>query len=1022
MKRYLLLLPFLTLGGTLPAQFKTVRKQDITTERPLLQPVAGIRPAIPEAFSPFMGTGMDSGRRMILPEGPFRVSMRNEEGFPVWLEWLLPFREGEDPVSYAEKVLQALAMSMGQHESMRWVYHQATQDPDGSWHLRFLQSCKGLMVDNAELIVHARPGQAAIVHGRYASLISLAHVEAPLSEEECLAVALRAVGASETIKAKQPWMPELAAPETVVFKKDGAFVVARKLEIMADDLQRWTVYVDVRDGTIVHRRSETCSFRTHYHGQDCSGDHGAPHRAASPPPPSTANAKDLFGITRLIHTYQVGSTFFMLDGSRPMFKEAASQLPNDPVGAILTLNANNTSPGPSFNASHLTSGNNTWNNPTAVSAHHHTAVTYEYYRQTFNRNSVNGSGGSIISLINVTNPAGTAMDNAFWNGAACFYGNGQSAFVQLAKGLDVVAHELTHGVVQTTANLVYENESGALNESYADIFAAMVDRNDFQIGEDVVKPGAFPSGRMRDMEDPHNGGTSLADPGFQPKHVNEQFKGSADNGGVHINSGIPNHAFFLFATNAQVGKEKAEQVFYRALTTYLVKSSVFLDLRAAVIQSCKDLFGAGTPLVAAAESAFNQVGIGSGSSGGEVPNDYQDELAVNPGERFMLFTSADNEGLYIAKPDGSNIQQISSTDVLSRPSITDDGSAIVFIDGFNQMRLITLDWITGDVKEQVIQNQPIWQSVCVARDGSRLAAILENGGNAISIFDFGLQEWKDFELYNPTTANGVSTGDVQFPDAIEFDHSGNYVLYDAFNLLPGQGGVDLEYWDIGVLEVWDSGSADFADGQIFKLFSNLPENASVGNPTFAKNAPFVVAFDYLDGNTDEFFILGANIESGDVGLIFQNAKVSYPNFTVDDKGILFDADASGTGTPLVASIEVEANRIVGKQATAKGLVSGAHWGVAFANGERELTDVEQEAEPLALDIFPNPGKDHLVVKGPEGAFLLEVYDVYGRRVLVRDGWQAGEALSVADLAPGMYQVSTRTGKTVAVRTWVKAAR
>lgn len=93
------------------------------------------------------------------------------------------------------------------------------------------------------------------------------------------------------------------------------------------------------------------------------------------------------------------------------------------------------------------------------------------------------------------------MGNAFWNGQAMFYGNGDNAFQPLAKGLDVAGHEMTHGVVEGTANLEYQGKSGALNQSFADIFGVMIDRDDWKIGEDVVKTSAFPSGALRSMGD-----------------------------------------------------------------------------------------------------------------------------------------------------------------------------------------------------------------------------------------------------------------------------------------------------------------------------------------------------------------------------------------------------------------------------------------------------------------------------------------------------------------------------------------
>jgi bacillolysin len=96
----------------------------------------------------------------------------------------------------------------------------------------------------------------------------------------------------------------------------------------------------------------------------------------------------------------------------------------------------------------------------------------------------------------------------------------------------------------------------------------MIDRDDWKIGEDVVKTSAFPSGALRSLEDPHNGAsTNNFNAGWQPRHYDERYKGTEDNGGVHINSGIPNWAFFKFAS--AIGKDKAEKVYYRALTTYL---------------------------------------------------------------------------------------------------------------------------------------------------------------------------------------------------------------------------------------------------------------------------------------------------------------------------------------------------------------------------------------------------------------------------------------------------------------------
>ena len=282
-----------------------------------------------------------------------------------------------------------------------------------------------------------------------------------------------------------------------------------------------------------------------------------------------------------------------------MYLPNQSVMPNEPSGVIWTVDAQNGSPQQTnFEIVHVTNTTNNWKN-LEVSAHYNGGEAYEYFRQKFGRNSINGSGGNIISIINVTDQNDNDMDNAFWNGAAIFYGNGDVAFQPLAKGLDVAGHEMSHGVIQNTANLEYVGQSGALNESYADIFGAMIDRDDWQIGEDVVNIAVFPTGTMRDMANPNNGGSSLNDRGWQPKHMNE-FQNlpetpEGDNGGVHVNSGIANKAFFNLASS--VGKEKAEQIYYKALTDYLVKSSQFVDMRNAAEKAATDLHGANLSLI-----------------------------------------------------------------------------------------------------------------------------------------------------------------------------------------------------------------------------------------------------------------------------------------------------------------------------------------------------------------------------------------------------------------------------------------
>jgi Zn-dependent metalloprotease len=257
--------------------------------------------------------------------------------------------------------------------------------------------------------------------------------------------------------------------------------------------------------------------------------------------------------------------------------------------------------------------------PIAQAAHDGAGVVYDYYQKTFQRDSIDGHGSPIVSTVHFGNDEADA-ENAAWVSETqqMIYGDGGRIFKPLAYGLDVIGHELTHGITDQTAQLTYEGQSGALNESYSDVFGAMIDRANWTIGEQVVKSPPFPAPFMRSLEDPNMNG--LYDPNDplsgvgQPATVNEYanlpLSRRFDNGGVHINSGIPNHAAYLVAQ--AIGKEKMEQIYYRTLTQYLSPESDFFAAARATVRAAQDLYGQAE--VNGVRQAFAQVGIDIGGS------------------------------------------------------------------------------------------------------------------------------------------------------------------------------------------------------------------------------------------------------------------------------------------------------------------------------------------------------------------------------------------------------------------------
>jgi bacillolysin len=215
-------------------------------------------------------------------------------------------------------------------------------------------------------------------------------------------------------------------------------------------------------------------------------------------------------------------------------------------------------------------------------AHDFVGATYDYYSATHGRDSYDGAGAALVSTVHYSNN----FQNAFWDGTQMVFGDGFAVN-------DVTAHELTHAVTERTANLEYRWQSGALNESFSDIFGAMVDRSDWLMGEDL------PIGAIRDLENPGAHG--------QPGNTSGWVATCSDNEGVHTNSGIPSKAFVNVATS--IGKGDAERIFYRALTVYLQTQASLEDARSAALQAAEDLFGASSAQMTAVDQGFAGVGL-----------------------------------------------------------------------------------------------------------------------------------------------------------------------------------------------------------------------------------------------------------------------------------------------------------------------------------------------------------------------------------------------------------------------------
>ena len=260
--------------------------------------------------------------------------------------------------------------------------------------------------------------------------------------------------------------------------------------------------------------------------------------------------------------------------------------------------------------------------PAVNEAYDGSGVTYDLYFDIYGRNSIDNNGLKLDSTVHYQK----GYDNAFWDGKQMVYGDGdedlpvaERLFNRFTIALDVIGHELTHGVTQYEANLAYWDQSGALNESLSDVFGSLVkqyqrkqtaDQADWIIGEGLLTPNVNGFG-LRSMKAP---GTAYDDPVLgkdpQPAHMKDYVRTVEDNGGVHINSGIPNRAFYVTALElGGYAWEKAGQIWYKTLIDKLQERSTFQQACDLTFEAAGEIFGTNSLEQQAVKKGWSEVGI-----------------------------------------------------------------------------------------------------------------------------------------------------------------------------------------------------------------------------------------------------------------------------------------------------------------------------------------------------------------------------------------------------------------------------
>ncbi|MER0242589.1 M4 family metallopeptidase [Streptomyces sp. HSW2009] len=473
------------------------------------------------------------------------------------------------------------ALGLGNQEKL--LVKDVIEDRDGTTHTRYERTYAGLPVLGGDLVVHeARSGKVKDVTKATKSTIKVATTTAKLAPSAAERTAIKAAQADDAKLAKAA-----TAPRKVVWAADGAPVLA--YETVVGGVQQ--------DGTPnqLHVITDANTGRKIFEYQGIKNGTG----------------KSQYSGQVQLGTSKQGSGYTLTDAGRGGHR-------------TLNLNHSQSGQGQAFTDTDDAWGTGSASDPqtAAVDAHYGAALTWDYYKNVHGRNGIKGDGKGATSRVHY----GNNYQNAFWDDS-CFcmtYGDGAGNTHPLTS-IDVAAHEMSHGVTSNTAGLVYRGESGGLNEATSDIFATAVefhaknpeDVGDYLIGEEIdLRGNGTP---LRYMDKPSQDRVSL-----------DYWSRNAGNVDVHYSSGIANHWFFLASEGSGakeingvkynsptadgsavqgIGREKAEKIWFKALTTYMTSTTNYADARKATLKAATDLYGANSAEVKGVAAAWTGVNV-----------------------------------------------------------------------------------------------------------------------------------------------------------------------------------------------------------------------------------------------------------------------------------------------------------------------------------------------------------------------------------------------------------------------------
>lgn len=789
-------------------------------------------------------------------------------------------------------------------------------DELGGRRLRFKQIYRELDVWPAELRVHFdADGNLDLLEGAFVPTPRDVELVPRLNAEQAIAKARARIGKDPTAESL---VGNTANPRLIIYAPiDEPARLAWKFQVVGGATEHWLFVIDARDATEL-QAINIC-------------------RTAN----VAGSGKDLLGVKRSLSLTEENGAFLMIDKSKPMFNAATDK------GTITIMDARNSGleeilVGDRLKNSVVNSpGVDAWDVPDAVSGAFNLSESYDYYREHFGRNSYDDQGGNVAAVVRIR-----GLEEAIWSPLykTIFFGIED----RFAGSLDVVGHEFTHGVIGSIGGvgvLGYTKQPGALQEAFADILGEMVEARtagslDWIMGSHLSDP-------VRNMSNP----PALFFGRWQhPATMREYWplrdSADEDHGGVHVNSTIISHAYFLLARGlgGAIGLRDAERIFYRCMTSHLLRQSQFVDARLACIVSAEELFGLGSTQALKTAEAFDAVELFSAplsiiSEGARVP-------PVNaPDATLFIYPEANPGDFSVGRYETAQGDKLPGVELatgakLNRPSVSGDGSAATFVD--RNDGICILETRTGQA-DCLLDGQV--HAAAISGDANRSAYVFKSAGGAPSdkIILVELSSGTTFPLNLVTpVADGPALKNVLEAATIDFAPAGNLLVYDALSRVPQSDGASQDVWGIYTV--------DFVSLEM-KLLVPPEGGTNYVHPAFAQTSDRFLTFEAPQTNgSSEIFVM--DLATGRRALVARSVGgVGYPGFTGDDAAIVYASDdaLSPSGRSLFRQpLSSDKLTVAGRPVL---WLRDAHLGVVYRRGRY----VGLNSPPILRILQPVPG-------------------------------------------------------------------